>query len=145
MDNRAKIGRNAPCPCGSGKKYKNCCWGKNFSRVVNEQGDICREVPIDDQGLVSLLDQARVEFRNQHDRDPKDNDFLFDRPMDEGDIERTMVDIMEQAGSDPAFIYAFRKTGRIVTTWNKDKLTDAELREWQAAVEEYRAFGSSTS
>ena len=22
---RAKIGRNDPCPCGSGKKYKNCC------------------------------------------------------------------------------------------------------------------------
>jgi preprotein translocase subunit SecA len=20
-----KIGRNAPCPCGSGKKYKHCC------------------------------------------------------------------------------------------------------------------------
>ncbi|MFX1490495.1 MAG: SEC-C metal-binding domain-containing protein [Promethearchaeota archaeon] len=20
-----KIGRNSPCPCGSGKKYKNCC------------------------------------------------------------------------------------------------------------------------
>lgn len=20
-----KISRNAPCPCGSGKKYKNCC------------------------------------------------------------------------------------------------------------------------
>jgi preprotein translocase subunit SecA len=23
-----KIGRNDPCPCGSGKKYKKCC-GKN--------------------------------------------------------------------------------------------------------------------
>ena len=23
-----KLGRNDPCPCGSGKKYKNCC-GKN--------------------------------------------------------------------------------------------------------------------
>ena len=23
-DNK-KIGRNEPCPCGSGKKYKNCC------------------------------------------------------------------------------------------------------------------------
>ncbi len=22
---RAQIGRNSPCPCGSGKKYKNCC------------------------------------------------------------------------------------------------------------------------
>ena len=20
-----KVGRNDPCPCGSGKKYKNCC------------------------------------------------------------------------------------------------------------------------
>lgn len=23
-----KIGRNEPCPCGSGKKYKNCCINK---------------------------------------------------------------------------------------------------------------------
>ncbi|MBL4940036.1 MAG: SEC-C domain-containing protein [Colwellia sp.] len=23
--NRPKVGRNAPCPCGSGKKYKKCC------------------------------------------------------------------------------------------------------------------------
>jgi preprotein translocase subunit SecA len=22
---RAKVGRNDPCPCGSGKKYKKCC------------------------------------------------------------------------------------------------------------------------
>jgi hypothetical protein len=22
---RKKIGRNDPCPCGSGKKYKKCC------------------------------------------------------------------------------------------------------------------------
>jgi hypothetical protein len=24
---KIKIGRNAPCPCGSGKKYKLCCLG----------------------------------------------------------------------------------------------------------------------
>jgi hypothetical protein len=24
-----KPGRNAPCPCGSGKKYKKCCFGKS--------------------------------------------------------------------------------------------------------------------
>ncbi|MCG8572964.1 MAG: SEC-C domain-containing protein, partial [Spirochaetes bacterium] len=23
-----KIGRNSPCPCGSGKKYKKCCLNK---------------------------------------------------------------------------------------------------------------------
>ena len=26
---RKKIGRNDPCPCGSGKKYKKCCLGKD--------------------------------------------------------------------------------------------------------------------
>jgi hypothetical protein len=25
-----KVGRNEPCPCGSGKKYKKCCLGKGF-------------------------------------------------------------------------------------------------------------------
>ncbi len=24
----AKVGRNDPCPCGSGKKYKHCCLAK---------------------------------------------------------------------------------------------------------------------
>ena len=28
VNNAPKVGRNDPCPCGSGKKYKNCC-GKN--------------------------------------------------------------------------------------------------------------------
>jgi len=23
-----KVGRNSPCPCGSGKKYKKCCLNK---------------------------------------------------------------------------------------------------------------------
>ncbi|MDP2842044.1 MAG: SEC-C metal-binding domain-containing protein, partial [Acetobacterium sp.] len=23
--NEVKVGRNDPCPCGSGKKYKKCC------------------------------------------------------------------------------------------------------------------------
>ncbi|MGH7393345.1 MAG: SEC-C metal-binding domain-containing protein, partial [Candidatus Rokuibacteriota bacterium] len=23
-----KVGRNDPCPCGSGKKYKKCCYLK---------------------------------------------------------------------------------------------------------------------
>ncbi|HCX64941.1 MAG TPA: nucleic acid-binding protein [Eubacteriaceae bacterium] len=27
---KEKIGRNDPCPCGSGKKYKKCCLGKVY-------------------------------------------------------------------------------------------------------------------
>ena len=28
-ENRLKVGRNDPCPCGSGLKYKKCCLGKD--------------------------------------------------------------------------------------------------------------------
>ncbi len=28
VESKKKIGRNDPCPCGSGKKYKKCCMGK---------------------------------------------------------------------------------------------------------------------
>lgn len=28
-----KIGRNNPCPCGSGKKYKNCCLKKAIVNI----------------------------------------------------------------------------------------------------------------
>lgn len=27
-DKKGETGRNDPCPCGSGKKYKQCCLGK---------------------------------------------------------------------------------------------------------------------
>ena len=30
-----KIGRNDPCPCGSGKKYKNCCMNKQKKTAIN--------------------------------------------------------------------------------------------------------------
>jgi hypothetical protein len=33
MPAQAKVGRNDRCPCGSGKKYKNCCAEKRASRM----------------------------------------------------------------------------------------------------------------
>jgi len=34
----AKIGRNQPCPCGSGKKYKKCCLDKPLSALPHKPG-----------------------------------------------------------------------------------------------------------
>lgn len=28
---KSAAGRNDPCPCGSGKKYKKCCWAKDHA------------------------------------------------------------------------------------------------------------------
>lgn len=46
-----KIGRNDPCPCGSGKKYKQCCLTapvtkKKFKATVITGGNVPRvEIP----------------------------------------------------------------------------------------------------
>jgi uncharacterized protein YecA (UPF0149 family) len=40
-----KISRNAPCPCGSGKKYKKCCLAKDeaaASSITVSEGAVAR-------------------------------------------------------------------------------------------------------
>lgn len=36
MNKSKKIGRNDPCPCGSGKKYKKCCLNKDINNICTE-------------------------------------------------------------------------------------------------------------
>ena len=38
MSNR--VGRNDPCPCGSGEKYKNCCQGRENRKQILSPGRI---------------------------------------------------------------------------------------------------------
>ena len=38
MPDRSKIGRNDPCPCQSGKKFKHCCSGKVDWDTINQRG-----------------------------------------------------------------------------------------------------------
>jgi len=35
----SKVGRNDPCPCGSGKKYKKCCMIKDQERSIDASSD----------------------------------------------------------------------------------------------------------
>ena len=52
---RAKAGRNDPCPCGSGKKYKKCCLGKDESaRSGDRQRAAAHEL---DERMVWTLSQ----------------------------------------------------------------------------------------
>ncbi len=37
-----RVGRNDPCPCGSGKKYKKCCFSKNAESTKKEFKTIYR-------------------------------------------------------------------------------------------------------
>jgi hypothetical protein len=133
---RKKLSHNAPCPCGSGKKYKMCCWGKRFDWKADEDGNLCQSKPISPE-VADILQAQRQKFIDKHGREPGPNDpVFFDQPYPEH-VEHMMVEDMKTAGIDLAFIYAFVKMGRFVTDDNQQLLSDADLAEWDAAIAEY--------
>lgn len=59
-----KVGRNDPCPCGSGLKYKKCCYGKppkpKFKAAVIKSGKSEAKIP----GLMTKFQQEAAEKQN---------------------------------------------------------------------------------
>ncbi len=133
---KRKVGRNEPCPCGSGKKYKHCCWNKGFKWEVDDDGNVSKGLPLHPE-IRALFDKEAEEFRKEHGRDPYPDELIFRDLGHPEHVEARFVDKMKEIGIDPALIYAFEKTGRIVIEGNKNRLSDIELREWDEAVEEY--------
>lgn len=68
------VGRNAPCPCGSGKKYKKCCL------------PLHQEADRDDEGMPR----------------PQVVDVLFDDPDDLDDLSNSVVDLIEEGRLEEA-------------------------------------------
>jgi len=64
-----KIGRNQPCPCGSGRKYKHCCWDCDRAAHVHitpaewSQGYHVAETDLDrlSNSVVHLVDEGRLD------------------------------------------------------------------------------------
>ena len=91
------------------------------------------------------IDRQLAAFREKFGRDPNDADPIFfdpdaddPVPLSDEKYECTMIEAMAEVGISQAMIFAFKRTGRIVTERNKHLLTAEELREWNDAVDEYR-------
>ena len=78
----AKIGRNAPCPCGSGKKYKRCC----LSKKQEEERIIVEERKLQDAKAEERMQVAEEEkiWEKEEDR--------FSREEEEEDEYRKEVE-----------------------------------------------------
>jgi hypothetical protein len=133
---RRKLSRNAPCPCGSGKKYKHCCYDKGFEWQEDEAGALYKAVPLSDE-VAGIIQQQRQKFIEKFGREPgADDPVFFDLPHPEH-LEAVMVEDMKAAGLDPAFIYAFEKTGLLVTEQNQHLISETDLAAWDAAIREF--------
>ena len=90
--------------------------------------------------MVKTLEKQKEAFRRKFGRDPGPEDPLFfDRnadtpqPLDMDETMALVVEAMAKARVEPARIYAYRKTGLIVTEENLHLLSEQDLAEWEAA------------
>ncbi len=104
-----------------------------------------RQIPLSEE-MVTMLEQQRESFRLKFGREPGPQDpVFFDPDMDTPrplDIVKThseeLLTAMKAAGIDPELIYAWQRTGRLVTQENRHLLPAKDVAEWQAAIEKYR-------
>jgi len=128
-----RIGRNCPCPCGSGRKYKNCCCGRQFDWVQDEEGQILRRVPVPEES-VEMLHRLFVAANG---REPGPGDRLFEGAPPLEWIEHQTIQAMKKAGIEPAIISAHEQTGLLLSTENESKCTTMDVAEWEAAIDAY--------
>ena len=139
MSSLVKVSRNDPCPCGSGRKYKRCCYAKAPPLVRGPDGELAHELPIGPE-VGEILQRQREKFIARYGREPgPDDPIFFDAPSDD-EYDAAVTKAMEQAGVAPAVIYAFRKTGRIITEENAKFVPAAAFEAWQHAIDEYAAL-----
>jgi hypothetical protein len=62
-----KTGRNDPCPCGSGRKYKHCCLSKDEAAARTAAGVSRQQIPGDDEVARMMLSQTGFGSMNEMD------------------------------------------------------------------------------
>lgn len=100
--------------------------------------------------VAKAMDRQDQAFREKFGREPRQEDPIFfdpdaDQPQAPTESQQRMAinamyEIILLAGIDPAFAYAFRKTGRLLTEENIKFLTPADLAEWNDAIDEYHSL-----
>lgn len=66
-------GRNDPCPCGSGLKYKKCCWGK--PPKLKFSAKVIKSNPQAEEKLPSLMQRLQSEATEKQEFKMTDHDF----------------------------------------------------------------------
>lgn len=124
---KSKIGRNDPCPCGSGKKYKNCCLNKviqvDFSS--KEYKDCVKE---ENSMMFFALRNLLLDYTNQKyniNKKLRNFDDICDAESEE------LIDIRDKLWENPNIIKNYLKENpnklneeliSIIKSWNEKKI-----------------------
>lgn len=90
---------------------------------------------------IQLRDKFRAQTANTSDstrRPETDETLRRDAEAREGAWRAKMLARFREEKASPDFIYAFERTGNLVTGENRDEWSAKELKEWDRLLQEYR-------
>ena len=95
----------------------------------------------------AIIRQQLRDFRKKFGRDPRPNEPIFfdpdgdtPTPISQAKFDQELLTAMHKSGAPPQFIYAFKKTGHLVTEGTRAILPPEDVAEWEAAIDEYFAL-----
>jgi len=101
---KQKPSRNAPCPCGSGKKYKKCCFGKDDATTVEREREGIAEAEEreGDEEFQEMMLMAMSNWRRRTlEQKPHIKAYKQIRKM-HGEIGRSMMDYYDEGKFEQA-------------------------------------------
>lgn len=113
--------------------------------MKDEHGAFFQAVPISPK-VGRIIENAKNKFKRIFGREPKGNDPMMVEKylVSIRDIERETLDAMLRAGTPPELMYAYRKTGRLLTKKASRLIPDKDVQEWHDAIAEYQKIKEST-
>ena len=121
-DQNLQIGRNEPCPCGSGKKYERCC-GQSAAPKLSEPAASSLDASAAGIDPSQLDPEMMVQLASAFQRMPKGQmqrlQYLIQQTMSGKDVSREMEQFQENLPVEFQSIFA-----TIPTEKNTDVPTD---------------------
>lgn len=133
-----KLDGNVTCPCGSGKKYYECCYDKDYIYEVKANGDIVKKIPMCENIIEIVKDLKEMFFKN-YGREILKDEFIFTgAPNYCDDTLLNIVYELRKCGIDEKKIYAYYKNGGlIITDENLDMVSEKDILEYERLCKEY--------
>lgn len=105
--------------------------------MKDKNGKIYRRIPMHPV-VKEAIQENRQQFIEQFGREPNSNDRVIFDKISQRRIDQVLSQAFADGEIDPAYFYAYQKTGLFVWEGNVSLLPDKDVREWKSAVREFR-------
>lgn len=135
----AKVGRNEPCPCGSGRKYKRCCLGKEGSGLTLPLPPLQSVSRKGEKTVYSFADpsdpwaQTGLDFLGEGAEDLTDDLIaeLVGRGWPEADLKKMRAEGAKYNRDRDSIVYPPEPIGEEETNEHPDPGRDLLIEDWE--------------